>query len=272
MPEGDTIARAAAALHEALAGRSVTRFGTALAQLARVDDDAPIAGRRVEGCTALGKHLLMAFSGGLVLRTHMRMHGSWHLYRPGERWQRPRRAMRVVIETATRVAVGFDVPDAEFLRDADLARARALIRLGPDLLAPDVDIAAIAARLIAEGPRPLGQALLDQRIAAGIGNVYRSELLFLAAAHPETPAGSLTPAAAIVLVETAVRLLRANTVTSVATRNTTSRNAPGEALWVYNRTSRPCRRCGTPIRSAADGLDARRVYWCPVCQPRADLA
>ncbi len=105
--------------------------------------------------------------------------------------------MRVVIETATRVAVGFDVPDAEFLRDADLARSRALTRLGPDLLAPDVDIAAIAARLIDQGPRPLGQALLDQRIAAGIGNVYRSELLFLAGLHPATTAGAITLEAAI---------------------------------------------------------------------------
>ncbi len=269
MPEGDTIARAAAVLHEALAGQIVTRFTTALAHLARIDVDTPLAGQVVQRCAAQGKHLLITFSTGLVLRTHMRMHGSWHLYRPGERWQRPRRAMRVVIETATRVAVGFDVPDAEFLRDADLARARALIRLGPDLLAPDVDIAAIAARLIAEGPRPLGQALLDQRIAAGIGNVYRSELLFLASLHPSTTAGAVAAGTAAAIVVNAVRLLRANTVASIATRNTTGRTAPGEALWVYNRATRPCRRCGTPIQSAADGLESRRVYWCPLCQPPA---
>ena len=267
MPEGDTVARAAAVLHEALSGQTVTRFTTALAHLARVDDDTPIGGRSVERCSATGKHLLVAFSGDLVLRTHLRMHGSWHLYQPGERWQRPPRAMRLVIETATRVAVAFDVPDAEFVRGDRLARSRALARLGPDLLDPGVAIATVAARLVAEGDRPLGQALLDQRVAAGLGNVYRSELLFLAALHPETSAGSLTPAAAVALVETAVRLLRANTVASVATRNTTGRTAPGKALWVYNRTTRPCRRCGTPIRSAADGLEARRVYWCPACQP-----
>ena len=270
MPEGDTIARAAAVLHEALAGHAVTRFATALAHLARVDDDAPLAGRSVERCSAMGKHLLMAFSGDLVLRTHLRMHGAWHLYQPGERWQRPLRAMRVVIETATRVAVVFDVADAEFVRGADLPRARAMVRLGPDLLAPDVDASAVAARLIAEGDRPVGRALLDQHVAAGLGNVYRSELLFLAGLHPGVTAGSLTAGAARALVDTAVRLLRANARAAAGARNTTGRAAAGESLWVYNRTSRPCRRCGTQVQSAADGLEARRVYWCPVCQPGAD--
>ncbi len=268
MPEGDTIARAALAMHAALAGQTVTRFTTALAHLARIDVDTPLAGRTVDACTAQGKHLLITFSGGLVLRTHMRMHGSWHLYRPGERWQRPMRAMRVVIETATRVAVGFDVPDAEFIRAADLPRSRALARVGPDLLAPDVDVPAIVQRIAAEGDRRLGQVLLDQRIAAGIGNVYRSELLFLAGLHPETQVWAVPPATLTAVVETAVRLLRVNTTSPVGGRNTTARRAPGEKLWVYNRTTRPCRRCGTAVVSAADGLEARRVYWCPRCQPR----
>lgn len=267
VPEGDTIARAALVLHEALAGQVVTRFATALAHLARTNDDTPLAGRIVERCRAQGKHLIIAFSGDLVLRTHLRMHGSWHLYRPGERWQRPARAMRAVIETATRVAVAFDVPDAEFIRAADLPRSRALARVGPDLLAPGVDPVAIAARIAAERDRPLGRVLLDQRVAAGLGNVYRSELLFLAGVHPETRVAAVPPAAITAIVEHAVRLLHLNVTAAAGGRNTTARTAPGEALWVYNRTTRPCRRCGTPIRSAADGLDARRVYWCPTCQP-----
>ena len=269
MPEGDTIARAAAVLHEALSGHPVTRFATALAHLARVDDDTPIAGRTIAGCAAQGKHLLITLSGDLVLRTHMRMHGSWHLYQPGERWQRPARAMRVVITTPSRVAVAFDVPDAEFLRGATRASAPALARLGPDLMAADVDIASVAARIRAEGDRPLGQVLLDQRVAAGIGNVYRSELLFLAGLHPDARASSVDVSAAAAIVEHAVGLLRRNAVAPAGARNTTGRSAPGEALWVYNRTTRPCRRCGTPIRSATAGLEARRVYWCPVCQPAA---
>src|SRR5262245_18777046 len=161
MPEGDTIARAATALHRALAGRIVTAFTTGLASLARVDDDMPLAGRTIDGCRSVGKQLLIMFSGGLVLRTHMRMHGSWHLYRPGERWQRSPRAVRIRIDTGARVvhghanegapatpwntegvpadgwvAVAFDVPVAEFVREADLPRHRALAMLGPDLVDP----------------------------------------------------------------------------------------------------------------------------------------
>src|SRR5512134_4052928 len=114
MPEGDTIHRAARTLHMALAGKTVVRFETVLPQLARVDEDAPLAGRMIERVEASGKNLLMHFSGDLHLHTHMRMHGSWHIYRPGERWRMPRRAMRVVIETAEWVAVAFNVPVAEF--------------------------------------------------------------------------------------------------------------------------------------------------------------
>ena len=177
MPEGDTIARAAAALHRALAGRVVTAFATGLAPLARVDDDTPIAGRTIEHCRSAGKHLLMAFSGGLLLRTHMRMSGSWHLYRPGERWQRPARAARIRIDTDAWVAVAFDVPVAEFVREADLHRHRPLAMLGPDLADPSFDRADALARITASGDRAIGEVLLDQRVVAGIGNVLRSETL-----------------------------------------------------------------------------------------------
>jgi endonuclease-8 len=268
MPEGDTIARAGAALHRALAGAVVTAFDTGLAGLARVDDDTPITGRTIEACTAHGKHLLLRFSGGLTLRTHMRMHGSWHLYRPGERWQRPARAMRIRIDTAAWVAVAFDVPVAEFVRDADLVRHRPLATLGPDLADPAFDRDAAAARLVAAADRPIGEALLDQRVAAGIGNVLRSEVLFLCRLHPQRPVVSVGEAGLIAALDTAARLIQRNAMPEAGpARNTTGRAAPGEALWVYGRTGRPCRRCGTPIRSAVPGLDGRRVYWCDTCQP-----
>src|SRR6185503_16564729 len=138
--------RAARTLDRALAGRPVTRFETVLPALARVHEDAPVTGRTVESVAAAGKHLLLRLSGGLVLRTHMRMSGSWHLYRPGERWQRPRSAMRVVFETPEFVAVGFDVPVAEFLREQDLPRQRDLGALGPDLLGDTFDEAEALAR------------------------------------------------------------------------------------------------------------------------------
>ena len=268
MPEGDTIFRAARTLHLALAGRAVTRFESVYPQLTRIDDTHPLRGRTIERVEARGKHLLIWFTGDLVLRTHMRMHGSWHLYRPGERWQRPARAMRIRIDTAAWVAVAFDVPVAEFVRDADLVRHRPLATLGPDLADPAFDRDAAAARLVAAADRPIGEALLDQRVAAGIGNVLRSEVLFLCRLHPQRPVVSVGEAGLIAALDTAARLIQRNARPEAGpARNTTGRAAPGEALWVYGRTGRPCRRCGTPIRSAVPGLDGRRVYWCDTCQP-----
>ena len=276
MPEGDTIFRAAAALHRALAGHVVTGFDTALAPLARVHDDAPVTGRTVERCEAVGKHLLIWFSRDLVLRTHMRMSGSWHLYRPGERWQRPARAMRVRLDTDAWVAVAFDVPVAEFLRARDLPRSRALALLGPDLLSPAFDRAEGLRRLAAAGDRPVAEVLLDQRVVAGIGNIFKSEVLFLCGVHPDRPSSRLTEDERAAILDTAVRVMRANTgpgaggpiVTCSGLRRTTGRASPEESLWVYGRTGRPCRSCGTPIESAKRGPDARATYWCPRCQHR----
>lgn len=269
MPEGDTIARAAAVLHRALAGQTVTGFAAELAAVAAVHDDRPVTGRTIERAVAHGKHLVLAFSGDLLLRTHLRMHGSWHLYRPGERWQRSPRAMRLRIDTAPWVAVAFDVYDAELVAGHDPRRLAAVAAMGPDLASDTLDPAGAAGCLRAAGPRPIADVLLDQRVVAGIGNVYRSELLFLANLDPATPAQALTDADRARLITLAARLLRANARPGAGRRVTTGRLSPGEALWVYQRTGRPCRRCGTPIRSAADGPLARRVYWCPHCQPAA---
>jgi endonuclease-8 len=268
MPEGDTIARAAGALHRALAGTVVAAFATGLAGLARVDDDTPIAGRAIAGCTSLGKHLLMPFSGGLTLRTHMRMHGSWHLYRPGEPWRRGVQAMRIRLDTADWIAVAFDVPVAEFVRDADLARHRPLAQLGPDLGDPAFDRLAALARLAAAAARPIGEVLLDQRVVAGIGNVLRSETLFLGGLHPERAVTTIAAEELQRALDTAARLIQRNArPTAGQMRNTTGRAAPGAALWVYGRTGLPCRRCGTAIGSKVPESDGRRVYWCAVCQP-----
>jgi endonuclease-8 len=134
MPEGDTIFRTARALHRALAGQAVTKFETALAPLARVDDDAAIAGRTIEKVEAKGKWCLIHLSGDLILLTHMLMSGSWHLYQPGERWRMRRAHMRVVIETASWQAIAFNVPVAEFHTARSLARHTSLPQLGPDIL------------------------------------------------------------------------------------------------------------------------------------------
>ena len=268
MPEGDTIYRAARTLHAALSGQRIERFESVLTQLTRVDANAPIAGRLVERVEARGKHLLMWLEGGLILRTHMRMHGSWHIYRPAERWQRPRHEMRIVIETAPYVAVAFAVPVAEFIDARTIERAGPVAELGPDVLSDTFDAAAAVARLQTRGDLEIAEALLDQRAIAGIGNVFKSEILFAARVNPFTPVQALDAAALTRIVAIAARQLRAN-VSDAATggRTTTNRLDPSARLWVYSRRGLPCRRCGTPIQRATQGPDRRSTYWCERCQP-----
>ncbi len=238
-------------------------------------DDRPIVGRTVDAVRAVGKHLLMEFSGGLVLRTHMRMNGSWHIYRPGERWQRPRAAMRIVVGNADYVAVAFDVPVAEFLAARDLGRHRELATLGPDLLAPDLDVAAVMARLRERPRSAIADALLDQRMASGVGNVFKSEVLFVCGIDPFRPVATLSDDEARRVVETSRELLQANVIDAGRTgapewggsRRTTRRMDPAARLWVYGRAGKPCRRCGTAIACRKQGADARLTYWCPKCQP-----
>src|SRR5262245_42123709 len=188
MPEGDTIHRAASAMHRALAGRVVTRFESVYPSVTRVAVDHPVVGRTIESVVARGKHLLIAFSGDLVLRTHLRMNGSWHLYRSGVRWQRPARDMRVLVVAEGIEAVGFSVPVAELLTKRELARHVQLLALGPDLLDPAFDAVEAAVRMRSRGREPIGDVLLNQRVMAGIGNVFKSEILFLAGIEPSTPA------------------------------------------------------------------------------------
>ncbi len=273
MPEGDTIYRAARTLHRALAGQVVTRFETALAHLAVVDENTPLVGQTVVDVSARGKHVLMRFSGGRILRTHMRMSGSWHVYRPGERWQRRATAARVVIGTRAFEAVAFDVPVAEFLASDDVARDEALRHLGPDLLGETFDEDEAVRRLRESSRATVAEALLDQRAMAGVGNVFKSELLFLARMSPVTLPTAPTAGQWRALVRDARRLLRANVIESVGgasphgeMRRTTGRLDPRERLWVYGRQHEPCRRCATPIAMTRQGEDNRSTYFCPRCQ------
>lgn len=274
MPEGDSIFRAARSLHRALGGHVVTRFETAYAHLDRVNVDTPLIGRVVERCAAAGKHLLMVFSGDLILRTHMRMSGSWHLYRHGERWWRGPQAMRVRIDTADWVAVAFDVPVAEFVSGRELASTGPVAQLGPDLLHPEFDRAVAVRRLVASGHQPIAMSLLDQRLVAGIGNVYKSEVLFLTGVNPFAPSSAVPVATLEGLLDIARSLLRDNVVegtpAAIQTYRTFRQFDRGadhdQSLWVYGRRGKPCRRCGTPIEMQKQGLDARPTFWCPRCQ------
>ncbi len=273
MPEGDTIFRAARTLDRALAGQQITRFETGLVALAQIDRGEPIRGRTVERVESAGKHLLMTLSGGLVLRTHMRMNGSWHIYRHGEKWQRPARAMRILIETADWVAVAFDVYVAEFIRAEKLPQHPPLAGLGPDLLG-DFNADLALARLRQIGDMPMHALLLNQRVMSGIGNVYKSEILFLSGIHPDMPASALTDEQLRGVMALARKLLKANVsdtsgaaiVTYSGLRRTASRVNHEDRLWVYSRGGQPCRKCCTPIASRKDGDDARVTYWCPGCQ------
>lgn len=277
MPEGDTIFRTAQTLQRALAGRHVTGFESVFPHLTRVDVDTPLRGRLVESVAARGKHLLMTFSGDLVLRSHMRMHGSWHIYRPGERWQRPRRDMRIVLATTDFIAVGFSVPDAEFLTADEVARHAQLAALGPDLLSPDFDAAAVVRRMREHEAEAVAEVLLNQRVVAGIGNVFKSEILFVARTHPQTPVGRLSDETLRGVLDIARRQLHVNvaprerTLAPAPGRRTTGSLHPGKGLWVYGRAGEPCRRCGTPITLEKHGADARLTYWCATCQPAPQL-
>ncbi len=288
MPEGDTIFRAARALHRALAGQKVIGFETGYAKLARTSDDAPLPGRTVESVEARGKWMLMRFSGDLILVTHMLMNGTWHMYRPGERWHRPRSQMRIWLRTEPPAeaaanhgweVVAFRVPVAEFHTSDSLARHRSIPALGPDLLAPAYDPAGgalkLAAYAAAHPDAEIANVLLNQRVLAGIGNVYKSEICFATGVHPFRRMLSITPSELESISETARKYMtdnvregaRGGIVTFTGLRSTTGSSRPGDRLWVYGRQGKECRRCGATIRMQKQGTGARTTFWCPQCQP-----
>lgn len=273
MPEGDTLHRAAKTLQLALGGKRVTHFHSEYAHVAVAAENRPVEGETVEEVRAAGKHLLMRFSNGLTLRTHMRMNGSWHLYRPGERWKRPRSAMRLLLRTEDYEAVAFSVPVAELVTERQLQRGD-VGRLGPDLLGDDFDVEEAIARLRERGRQPIGELLLNQRVSAGIGNVYKSETLFLAGVRPDRLGADVTDEELRSLFETAGTLMKANVrvgsdegiTTYFGYRRTTRAGDPSQRLWVYGRAGEPCRKCGGPIAFVKQGLGARSTYFCPSCQ------
>lgn len=275
MPEGDTIFRAARTLNRAFAGQVVTKFDTQLPKLARIDDNAPIAGRTMERVDAAGKWMLMYFSGDLILISHMLMSGSWHIYRPGEPWRQPRTHMRVAIYTEPFTAVAFRIPVAEFHTTATLARHPSVQRLGPDILSEQFDPAAAIAQLRSRPALEVGAALLDQSLIAGMGNVFKSEVCFASRVHPFRTVASLSIEELAALVTNARKLMNANVtgssgggiVTYSGIRRTTGRSDPSARVWVYQRRGEPCRVCGTPIAAHKQAPGARSTFWCPSCQP-----
>ena len=267
MPEGDTVHRWAAQLHAALAGRELRRV-----EIRRDPRGVrpPPPGTRVTEVAAQGKHLLVRFDDGATLHTHMQLHGIWHVYRPHARWRRPAHTARVVLEVDDgTTAVCFNAPIVELRRDAarpGTSRAlRSLEQLGPDLCGAEADLDRVLERLHdVPADAPIGDVLLDQRVAAGIGNVFKSEICWARRVHPSTPVGALSEAERRDIYETAHAQLYANLGGG---RRVTYRGG----LAVYGKVRRPCPRCRTPIMRAWEGDDARVTYWCPSCQPLAVL-
>ncbi|HUL24794.1 MAG TPA: DNA-formamidopyrimidine glycosylase family protein [Streptosporangiaceae bacterium] len=256
MPEGDTVWLTARRLHQALAGRVLTRSDVRVPRYATTD----LTGRAVTEAIARGKHLLIRVDRGITVHTHLRMDGSWRVRPAGDRVAASHR-IRLVLANDTWQAVGYQLGIVEILPTA--REASVVGHLGPDLLGPDWDPAEAARRLLAAPARPVGEALLDQRNLAGIGNLYKAEVLFLRGVDPWRPVGDVSGIDA--LVSTAQRLMDANK--ERLSQVTTGVARPGGQTWVYGRAGRPCRRCGTPVRAADQGKTAERVtFWCPHCQ------
>jgi endonuclease-8 len=275
MPEGDNILRSARALNKALAGATVTSFETAYAPLASVHDNTPVTGRTMEKIESRGKWLLMYFSGELILVTHMLMSGSWHIYRTGERWKRGRQHMRIVIRTRDIEAVAFDVQVARFHTARSLERNSAIPKLGPDLLGPQFSEDDAVTRIRAYAEDEVASVLLNQRVMAGLGNVFKSEVCFACKVHPFRTVASLSNLEIECLVDTARKMMAANVLepsgdrvtTYTGARRTTGNSDPAARVWVYGRQGQPCRRCGVAILMRRQGTGARSTYWCPECQP-----
>jgi endonuclease-8 len=272
VPEGDTVWLAARRLHDALAGERLVASDFRVPGLATVD----LSGRHVDEVVARGKHLLWRIEGGLTLHTHFRMDGTWHLYRTGQRWRGgPAWQIRALLRTTPWTAVGYRLPVVELIPTDQ--EARAVGHLGPDLLGTDWDAAEAVRRLRDQPDRELGEALLDQRNLAGIGNVYKTEVCFLAGVSPWTPV-SATEVDSV--VDLAYRLMQSNKGGSAQV--TTGDPRRGHQHWVFERSGQPCRRCRTRVLLGVQGAPPyeRLSYWCPHCQPgpapeptrRADLA
>ncbi|HEX3910577.1 MAG TPA: DNA-formamidopyrimidine glycosylase family protein [Solirubrobacteraceae bacterium] len=258
MPEGDTIHHAARRIGAVLLGRVPQEIRTPQPRHAMDLWPEQLAGRAVEAVDAHGKHLFLRFEGGLTLHSHLRMTGSWGVHREGARWRRAARRAWIVISAGEWRVVEFDGPLLELLRESRTRFDRRLAALGPDVIGERFDLAAVLARLRAQNPtRAVGEALLDQRVLAGIGNVWKSESCFAAAVNPWRALERLRDEEAVAILEFAhERMTRSAALDGFSTRPRV----------VYKRAGQPCERCGARIRSHGQGDENRTTYWCPGCQ------
>ena len=284
-PEGDTIHSAARRVGAALVGHEIEEIETPQRRHAMDRWPERLAGRAVRAVDAHGKHLFIRFDGDLTLHSHLRMTGQWGVYRRGERWRRAPRRAWLVIRTAAHEVVEFDGPVLELMTESRTRFDRRLAMLGPDVLSENFDESRFLARLRQDdATRGIGDALLDQRNLAGIGNVWKSEGCFLAGVDPWRRGEGVSEAEVLDVVRGIRPLMQMSVerggriVTYEPSRpgpqrgDITSRKRPalpgarGSLTWVFERTGLPCRRCGTLIRARGQGDDNRTTYWCPSCQ------
>lgn len=279
MPEGDTIFRTARSMGRALVGRPITGFRSNYPLLTRFHDDTPLTGQTVDRVESRGKWVLIHFSGGATLVTHMLMNGSWHLYRTGQCWLRPARDMRIVLENRDYQAVAFAVPVARIYTAQALAREKRIPAPGTDVLSEDFEPVAAAIRMRACAGEEIGEVMLHQHVLAGIGNVFKSEVCFVEGVNPFCLVAALSDGQVAALIGTSQRLVAANVQEGSGNmivtyrgqqRRTTPHLSPQDSLWVYGRSGAPCRKCGTAILHRLQGPDARVTFWCPICQPMPD--
>jgi endonuclease-8 len=259
MPEGDSLHRIAHTLSRVLGQQRLVRVRSSVAAIA----GAELVGHVVTAVSARGKNLLIQFDDGRVLHTHLRMQGSWHVYRPGERFQRPEHQARVVLEVADALVVCFSAPTVRLIAAHAVENDPYLSGLGPDLIPDDFDQAAAISGLTALADLPLGQAVMTQTALSGIGNIWKSETLFLCSRNPFVPVSSLTREQVTEIVGTARRLLRA----SVHSQTAQGAVEGGRGrFWVYDRSGQPCRKCGATVRMQRQGVPLRSTYFCAQCQ------
>ncbi len=262
MPEGDTIHKLANYLAPRLEDQQILSAGGARADVAR-----RINGRHIEGVSARGKHLFIELDNATALRSHLGMHGSWHRYAHDAEWQRPRSQASIVLRVADDDYVCFNAKEVELVRLTSVRNRVVHDRLGPDLIADEIDTGALVhrAREFLEPDAALIDVLLDQRIASGIGNVYKSEVLFLERLAPDTMLGAVSDDELAACFRLAAELLRKNLGGGM--RVTRFENDSAGRVWVYGRTGQPCLECDTPIKSRRMGRNHRGTFWCPSCQP-----
>jgi endonuclease-8 len=256
MPEGDTILSAARRVGAALVGQPIVEIETPQPRHALDRWPERLGGRAVRAVDARGKHLFIRFDGDLTLHSHLRMTGQWGVYRRGERWRRSPHRAWLVIRTEEHEVVEFDGPVLELMTDSRTRFDRRMAALGPDVLAEELDESRFLALLRAvDDSRTIGEALLDQRVLAGMGNMWKAEGCFLAGIDPWRRVRDVTDAEALAIVRELRPLMQASA----------EGRRPGRR-WVYDRAGLPCRRCATPIAARGQGDDNRTAYWCPECQ------